>query len=879
MDKKIVFSPSQDNAADPQKNVWVQANAGTGKTSVLTKRLLRILFRTSDVTKSGILCLTYTKIAVAEMRNRILKELKNWILKSDEELMELLDDVAINKPVTLDDVAHARKIFFTYIDNPDILKIKTIHSFCEEILHRFPVEAHISPTWQVVTGADEKALLWDCFVEMMSDASDARTEAAFSHIMGCMSEYSLNNLSGLISQHNKDFYNVSDFEQYREYFIGEVKKYLEISEPVSDEIPVADLQNIIATLDAKINAPKVTKKVLEENTKWKQRIQDYINGNVDFEEYRGNFMQKNNGAAKNIKLDILLPEQDRVCKLYKYQEHKTVLDDTIALFDLSAAFAKKYRDVKASKNLLDFNDLIINTYKLLSNRETMGWVLSQMDVSISHILVDEAQDTGGLQWDILRMLTEDFFDEGDTTDLPRSLFVVGDIKQSIFRFQGAEPTAFIHSRDEIAAQIKNAKRAINNITLDENHRSLPSVLYAVDKFFDDADVQEFSGFENQRHYAGREKKDGLGCVELHKMIARGITGETTADFIKTISEKIKSILDTGKYAPKDIMVLLQRRDPFADLLITRLKKMGIAVVGSDKITLPQFPAIRDLLNLIRFCLDNADDYSLCCVLKSPLYRFSERKIYDLCKLKNKINDENKKLSKPKTTVFQILQNFDNATYSDLLQVLDWGKKLAPYSFFSAVLQNNNNRQKMIAALGEQIIDPLEEFMTICLSYERTQSGTLKEFLKWFVTGGSEVKRDMEAATGVRILTVHSSKGLETPVVFLIDTHRIYMSENILPLPIKKHPTYATPYLWSRNSNAHTDVLDFARSTFDFVKKQEYFRLLYVAMTRARNELYIYGYNPDKNPNQKSWHYNLWRVFSQLCNAPDDQEYIRIEHDY
>lgn len=876
MIKKTPLSQNQDRAANPQENVWVQANAGTGKTSVLIQRLLRILFRTPDVKKSGILCLTYTNAAAGEMRNRILGELKKWALFSDEDLRELLDGVAFNKQVTDQEISHAREIFFTYIDNPDMLKIKTIHGFCEEILHRFPVEAHVSPAWKLISGADQQVLLWDAFNNMISNAKSDNTDAAFSRIVNRISEYVMDDLLQILGRHYKDFFAITNIVKYREYFIERTGKFLQINNNINTEKPVKNLSVLVEMArDKNAKSPKkYLEKIIEYTT-------DYIDGKIDFDEYKYAYLTQEGNKANNVsKVDFLIAEQERVFQIHTYSENKKVFDDTIALFDLSAAFAQSYMDIKRARNLLDFEDLILYTRRLFSDSETMGWVLSQMDVSLSHILVDEAQDTGPLQWDIINMLTTDFFDEGDKTEMPRSLFVVGDTKQSIYGFQGADPNAFIKSRDDIARQIENNYRVIRDIPLSQNFRSLASVLYAVDTFFNDETVKNISGFINQDHKCCRPKQTGVGVVELHRLISKKEQEQDVRDYVRNISDKIQELLNSGKYTPNDIMILVQRRHPFADALIMELKRRNIDVAGSDRIKLPLFPAVRDLLNLIRFCLDTTDDYSLCCVLKSPLYRFNEQNIYELCTLKNNAEKQAKLSGNDAAipTVFDVLAEFDNDVYQDLLNIVNNSKQLAPYSFFTYVLRNNNSRQKMIAALGNQIIDPLEEFMTICLAYERTQSGTLHEFLKWFITGGSEVERDMDSAPGVRVVTVHGSKGLEAPVVFLIDTARTPKMDKILQLPIEKNLEFPLPWIWCVSSKTRTQAVSMAVDACQDLQIAEYYRLLYVAMTRARDELYIYGYTPDKTSNELSWYTHLWRVFSGLYNVSDNQEYIRIQHE-
>ena len=872
MIEKPKISPEQDKAANPLENVWVQANAGTGKTSVLTQRLLRILFRTPDVTKSGILCLTYTNAGAGEMRNRILRELKKWALLSNDDMRVLLDGITTNKTVTDDDIAHAREIFFTYIDNPDMLKIKTIHGFCEEILHRFPIEAKLSPAWKLVSDADGRTLLWDAFNNMISSNNDEKTSAAFSHIISRVSEYALDDLLGILGEHYKDFFMVTDYAKYREYFLESTANFLKIKNAPNKDILVQNLQHIV-DITMGLDGKKYIQTVNDLTRK-------YLSCAIDFDEYKSAYLTADGSKIVNVaKTDFLIAEQDRVFQINEYLQNKKVFDDTMALFDLSAAFAQSYMNIKRARNVLDFQDLILYTRKLFADAETMGWVLSQMDVSLSHILVDEAQDTSPQQWDIILQLMCNFFDEGDKTDLPRSLFVVGDTKQSIFGFQGADPMAFIRSRLDIARQIENNYRTIRDIPLTQNFRSLPSVLYAVDTFFADETVRNTGHFVNQDHKCFRNNQ-GLGLVELHKLDAKQETEHDTKYYVKTIAAKIQETLKTGKYAARDIMVLVQNRNPFVMPLVLELKKLGIDVAGSDRIKLPQFPAIRDLLNLTRFCLDNTDDFSLCCVLKSPLYRFSEKQIFELCTAKNNANRENHDAgnTNPETTVFDILKTYNPGVYNTLVDATENAKHLAPYSFFTYVLRTDNNRQKMIAALGEQIIDPLEEFMTICLSYERTQCGTLHEFLKWFITGGAEVKRDMDAATGVRIVTVHSSKGLESPVVFLIDTVGTPDAENIIPLPIENKTEFVQPWIWRTGGTTKTQSVKSALDAQQELQLAEYYRLLYVAMTRARDELYIYGYTPYKNAKPLSWHANLWRVFSKLYNTPDGAEYIRIQHD-
>jgi ATP-dependent helicase/nuclease subunit A len=873
MSQKEKFSPNQNLASDPTKNIWVQANAGTGKTTVLIQRLLRILFRNGiyNYDKApGILCLTYTNAAAGEMRNRILEDLRKWSRADNDKLTELLDGISENAPANAKDLAYARKIFYMYIDNPDVLKIKTIHSFCEEILRRFPLEAGISPTWSLVSGVAQKVLLQDAFDRMIKRSFEntgnmQRTLDAFYRIVDIKSEHFLTDLQELLVSRYKSFFLVDNVEQYRKYFIDKTKDILHLTNPIDMTLDTESLSKIINYATICVNNTKKPAQYIQNIVKYTQQ---YIDNAVDFSVYKNLYLTKENEISKNVSKDeIFAAEAQRVYNIQQYLLNENVFKNTMAVFDLAMDFADNYRTIKQERNLLDFEDLILYTQKLFKEPGVMGWVLSQLDVSLGHILVDEAQDTSPQQWNILRTLAGDFFAEGDTEN-NHSIFVVGDTKQSIYGFQNADPVAFATSRAAIAEQIKQNYRTIQEVALDQSYRSVEPILKTVDYFFDNPDVVRNTGFHNNRHVCYRVGKPGF--VEMHNLSKYEATGsDKNKLYVQTIADKIESLIKTENVPPKDIMVLVQKRGSFAEPLELALKKRGIDIAGSDRVKLPDFPAIKDMLHLIRFCTDNINDYSLCCVLKSPIYRLTEADIFNLCKTRNDTTGKENPV-----TVFDVLQKQQPDIYNDLLDIVERSKNLAPYSFFTYVLNKNNNRERIIAALGKQVIDPLEEFLTMCLSYERTQPGTLRDFIKWFITGDSEIKRDMDANQGVRIMTVHGSKGLASPVVFLIDTVFVPKQESILNTNyLHNNPDYDL-WLWKTNNSAVIQSIIDKNRQDDIA---EYYRLLYVAMTRTRDMLYIYGCGMAQVP-EISWHTQLWNVLSGIQDARVDEDTIRITND-
>ena len=352
--------------------------------------------------------------------------------------------------------------------------------------------------------------------------------------------------------------------------------------------------------------------------------------------------------------------------------------------------------------------------------------------------------------------------------------------------------------------------------------------------------------------------------EKESLIKLNTADKARKNYINSISDKIESLVKDENIDPSDIMVLIQRRGPLSNLLISELKKRKIEVAGNDKINLPVFPAIKDLLNLLRFCIDNEDEYRLCCVLKSPFYRFNEEKIYKLCSYRTENN----------INVFDSLKYLHQDIYSDLTEIISNSNNMQPFSFFSYFLHKNNNYIKLIEAMGSQIIDVIEEFLTACLTYQRSFPGTLKHFLKWFIEGSSEISRDVDSNKGVKLITVHGSKGLGSKVVFLIDTitrpkqdNLIYIKNNNLNLP-----------LWVWSAGLKSSEYKKLEENNDLFKLEEYYRLLYVAMTRAKNRLYIYGFNINKELPKNSWFETLFNHLKDIPNAEITNETIRINND-
>jgi ATP-dependent helicase/nuclease subunit A len=428
---------------------------------------------------------------------------------------------------------------------------------------------------------------------------------------------------------------------------------------------------------------------------------------------------------------------------------------------------------------------------------------------------------------------------------------------------------------------------LSDIDFKKSFRTLPVILGLVDSFFKQDSIFQLSNLNQDiEHISGRA--DGaVGRIEIMPIVSakdEKFKSDSTDDgteqkateqakefFINQIADKIQTILKMrDDVKPDDIMILVKKRNPFAAPMIDALQKRNIPVSGADRISLPDYPPVMDLLAMMRFCIDNTDDYSLACALKSPFFELSDDEIFKLCRGNTRL-DENNKL---RGTIFEEIKITRPELFNKLQNIISHAINLAPYSFMMWLLDENrignfSVRENMLRRMGTQINDPLEEFLTLSLAFERTQSGGIIEFIDWFIKGDSVVKRDMNIADGVKVMTVYGAKGLEAKIVFLIDTASLKDNSE------RSHPLRLPNGLWVWKAADMRKVAALARfyEQQEIQKINEYYRLCYVAMTRPKNELYIYGYTQYNDAAKESWYTNLRAVFG---GADDNSNTIVIE---
>jgi ATP-dependent helicase/nuclease subunit A len=548
---------------------------------------------------------------------------------------------------------------------------------------------------------------------------------------------------------------------------------------------------------------------------------------------------------------------------------------TAALLRLGTAIERRFTDAKTDRAILDYDDLILAARDLLQRPGVAPWVLYKLDGGIDHILIDEAQDTNPEQWQVIEALAGEFF-AGDTgRAIERTVFAVGDVKQSIYSFQRADPQAFVRLRRRFEDQARGAGRAWQNEELIVSFRSTEAVLAAVDAVFAQPRAAAGVALDGApiRHEANRAGAGGL--VELwppvvprersapaawEPPVERYEEDSPPARLARLIAETVAGWIDRKEILESrgrpiqadDVLILVRQRNVLLDLLVRELKKAGVDVAGVDRMVLADQLAVMDLIALGRFLLLPEDDLTLATVLKGPLFGVSEEQLFDLAHRRER-------------SLWSALQARagESAAFADaareLAELLARVDFVRPYDLFAEVLGRRGGRRRIVARLGLEANDPLDELLAACLAFERGHPPALETFLHWLEAGREEVKRDLEsqARREVRVMTVHGAKGLQAPIVILPDTMQMPRSSPRL-LWLSGAAEEPDMLLWSPEPQRDDPAARSAREAFADAQAAEYRRLLYVAMTRAEDRLYVCGYEGHKRPSDGCW-YNLVRA--------------------
>ncbi|WP_170786206.1 double-strand break repair helicase AddA [Ruegeria lacuscaerulensis] len=846
----------QVQAARPDASTWLAANAGSGKTRVLTDRVARLLL--DGVQPQHILCLTYTKAAASEMQNRLFKRLGEWAMLGDDPLRRQLTDLGVAGMIDQDRLAQARTLFARAIETPGGLKIQTIHSFCAALLRRFPLEAEVSPQFSEMEDR-AAALLRE---EIVEDFAAGPQAGLIEDVARFVTDSGFDALTAAVTQKRNLFANALDW--------GDILGKFDLPDGFDEDALLSKvflggevdlIRSILPALSesggnnakaaAKLAAftePRLGSLPILEGV--------FLTGKAAKEPFSAKINSFPTKALREGALADQMPKLEALMlRIEDAREQRLALvaaRKTHVLHRFAAAFLPEYERRKQLRGWLDFDDLILRARQVLNDPAVAEWVLYRLDGGIDHILVDEAQDTSPDQWDVVEKLAQEFTSgEGARSGVERTIFVVGDKKQSIYSFQGADPAAFDRMQREFGRRLKESGSKLWDSTLEYSFRSSSAILSLVDILFENRTEAGFHKESQHRAF----KADLPGRVDLWPVVEK-VEADEDADWTdpvdrpgarhhtvilaEQVAQSIKTMIDSGETIPEDgdipgtfvrrrvqpgdFLILVQRRSDLFAEIIRACKSLHLPIAGADRLKVGAELAVKDLAALLSFLATPEDSLSLATVLKSPLFGWSEQQLFDLAHrrqeqflwaaLRHRADDF------PET--LEVL--------NDLRRQIDF---LRPYDLIERILTRHDGRRKLLGRLGAEAEDGINALLSQALAYERTDIPSLTGFLVWMQTDDLEIKRQMSGVGNmIRVMTVHGSKGLEAPIVILPDTGKrqaprdaeIMVGDDI---PVWKLPADASPSLIVR-----------ARAQAREREENERLRLLYVALTRAEKWLIV-----------------------------------------
>ncbi len=871
-------------AADPAHSVWLAAHAGTGKTKVLVDRVLRLLIAGEE--PSAILCLTYTNAAAQEMQLRLRSVLSRWVMQDADDLLVTLREL-LGRDADAAEEALARNLLCGLMDDAYGVQMQTIHGFCQSLLARFPVEADVSSHFTLMDERTAQEALQEARMRLYQQAATqprSALSAALRSMAAQMSDQRFADVMEAVVRHHTRFApwfaDDDGLVHYRQALaegLGITQADITAEQAIATLLPLhADMERELRDAIALLSAGGKTMVGLAGILlQWLESARD----EAAFNDYCKGFITEKGDArkARSFYTEAFAKSHPHYAELLDFEQtrvmHAQQLLLSLRLFDFNQQLAViieqllvLYSDMKTAQGMIDYDDVIRYAYRLLQKPDMGGWVMEKLDQRIQHIMLDEAQDTSPLQWRLLQMLLEELFRTDVYYERARTLFVVGDRKQSIYRFQGADPAGFDANRVRYQQQMEADAQALVLPVLDQSFRSVEAVLRVVDATFAEDAVRKGVSvvpFGHAVHRAGQGGRVELWPLivttkaaipapwDVGKPLYNPQDGENT--LAENLSQQIAKWLSQGRelcsqgraVEAGDIMVLVRRRSALVRLLASKLKQLGVAVAGSDRIKLGAHIAVKDILAIADFCLLPADDLTLATVLKTPWFAWDEEALFALAYGRGESSCWERLHAQPEYAV----------TLAQLAQIREAGLRMAPHEWLVLLLDQLQGRRLCKARLGNEVDELFDELLNQALVFEANHVPSLQAFVHWLRVGDEDIKRDMpHSLNAVRIMTVHGAKGLQAPIVILPDTTGFPPKQDIFwwQAAGEREVGYAVP----TGMMVPAQIAQLKSEQAEQVL-QEYRRQLYVAMTRAEDELYVCGTINKEEPADGSW-YDLVR---------------------
>ena len=869
----LVITERQITASNPDYSAWVSANAGSGKTYVLAQRVIRLLL--SGIDPARILCITFTKAAAANMANKVFQDLRAWTVLDDAALDDAMKKAGVKK-IDPQLRARARQLFALALETPGGLKVQTIHAFCTQLLHLFPFEANVPARFEVLDEITETQMLGKLSLDVLLQAA----ESPESPLGRALAQAVLAAADLTFQDMVREAIRARDtLTRWVDEAGGVPQAMAQLSQAlgVGPDESTADIDaaifndSLIAKSEwATVGATMMGGLKTDKDQGARFNALATLNGTKLLNTYLDIFCTQKRektkeriatGAIETTDPDLcqrLNRERDRVWTLMQRKRAIEARDRSSALFTIAYAVIARFRAEKDRRGLLDYDDLIDKTLELLKDQRA-AWVHYKLDRGIHHVLIDEAQDTSPKQWEIVKALVSEFFAGLGAHERQRTIFAVGDEKQSIFSFQGAAPREFAAMRVHFERAHQHASLGFVATEFKHSFRSGPNVLGAVDSVF--ARAEAYAGLtanavapvhEGLTHKApgfveiwdleksdDYEKKEGWAAPFDTQTVTSGV-----AKLSRRIARTVAAWQRQGR-RPKDVLILLRRRGALFEAIIRALKRENIPVAGADRMVLTEHIAVMDLMTLADAILLPEDDLALATALKGPLFGLGDDALF--------------KLAWGRKGSFHAALRSQRPDLVDIFdRMRDAARTMTPFSFYAWLLGAEQGRKKILSRLGHEAADALDEFLNLALDYEHAEIPSLQGFLAWLRAAGAEVKRDMEMDRDeVRVLTVHGAKGLEAPVVILADTTtpaQGWHPPRLLHLPQSKAvPGAADRLIWAGPKDYDVGPMAEAREAALGSARDEYRRLLYVAMTRAIERLVVCGVDNGKRLPEGCWY--------------------------
>ena len=909
MSRVFPLTHEQHPAVDPGEVVWLSASAGTGKTQVLSARVLRLLLQ-DDVRPDQILCLTFTKAGATEMAARINEVLARWVRASDDDLFRDLE--AIGAPSVPAARERARRLFAEVLDCPGGgLRIDTIHAFAQWLLSAFPNEAGLLPGVKAMEDRDRDLLLREVLSDLLLEAERGGDLATFAALEQLSIRLGPQAVPGWLLRCAKAREAWEGPAGWQPPMRANVLRLLGLpSDACADDLADLCSDGIFDTdaLQCCLGAYRQWSSATGQ--KASAVIQSWLEaGPAERIESLPGLVEvlfSKEGNPKNLRYIAKYEEfyEDAALAVLAccqaVQDRRALLDlaDFLApALEVGRKFSLAWDDAKARAGYIDFDDQIRQAAALLTRGELADWIRYKLDRRFDHILVDEAQDTNEAQWQIIDALTGDFFaGEGAHGDKLRTLFVVGDYKQAIFRFQGTSPENFARAKDRVrsqmeglasnAAKLRAAReiRTLRDLDLGQSFRTARAILEFVDRAIGDIGHEGFGLDRPAEPHKGQERP---GQVVFWRVLgAPSEDGETPGDgpeegeegwlsrsdrqLAERIAQQVRAWMDNGfplvkgepegkarRATPGDVMVLVRKRKELAGLIVARLHAAGVAVAGVDRLRLAAPLAVRDLMAALRFAAQPLDDLNLACLLVSPLIGWSQDDL-----LRFGWRAEGVRLFdhlRAKRGEAEVLRAWDQL--AELLRIADYDP---PQALLHWILTGPwQGRRKLVARLGTEANDPIDELLNAASAFSASKVPSLNTFIQWFDAGEGELKREAgKNRDEVRVMTVHGSKGLQAPIVILADAADNPHASRASALDLSDPLSGKTIPLPSLRKHEVAGAIAEAKAQTELEEMQEHWRLLYVAMTRAEEALFIGGSlnAKEKAPNPDSWYARLEPLF-------------------